>query len=78
MIGGKAAIPTMAAAYAKVTYVDTSAFMSSVYRQRLVLVDAAKTLRVPELTLTGQPIDDLLAENIATMQSLVENLLSVG
>jgi len=76
MIGGKMAIPTLASAYAKVTYVDTSAFMSSVYRQRLVRVDRAKVLKVPELTLTGQTIDDLLAENIATMRSLIEDLIS--
>jgi hypothetical protein len=76
MIGGKMAIPTLASAYAKLTYVDTSAFMSSVYRQRLVRVDRAKVLKVPELTLTGQTIDGLLAENIATMRSLIEDLIS--
>jgi hypothetical protein len=78
MIGGKTEIPALASAYNKLTYVDTSAFMSSVYRQRLVRVDRNKILKLPELTLTGQPIDDLLAENVATMHLLVQDLVSGG
>ena len=76
MIGGITAIPTLTPAYSKVTYVDTSAFMNAIYRQRLYFADDGKMRKVRELTLNGQPIDDLLAENIATMRLRIERLLS--
>jgi hypothetical protein len=76
MVGGIRAITALAQAYAKLTYIDTSAFMNSVHRQRLYLANDGKMKKVRELTLTGQPIDDLLVENIATMQSRVESLIS--
>jgi len=76
MVGGITAIPILALAYAKLTYIDTSAFMNSVYRQRLFLANDGKIKKRPQLTPTGQPIDDLLVENIATMRSRVESLIS--
>jgi hypothetical protein len=36
MIGGLPAIPDLAPAYAKLTYIDTTAFMKAVYRQRAI------------------------------------------
>jgi hypothetical protein len=68
----------LALAYNQVTYIDTSAFMNSIHRQRLHLGNDGKMKKISELTLTGQPIDDLLVENIATMRARVERLFSGG
>jgi hypothetical protein len=78
LIGGMTALPALAPAFSRVTYIDTSAFMNSVHRQRLYLGNDGKMKKVSELTLTGQPIDDLLVENIATMRARVETLLNGG
>jgi hypothetical protein len=78
MIGGINAIPALAPAYTRVTYIDTSAFMNSIHRQRLDLANDGKMKKIAEPTLTGQPIDDLLVENIATMRARVETLLNGG
>ncbi|WP_216073550.1 hypothetical protein, partial [Acinetobacter baumannii] len=42
MIGGINAIPVLAPAFDRLTYIDTSAFMNSVYRQRLYLNNEGK------------------------------------
>jgi hypothetical protein len=78
MIGGMTAIPTLAPAFSRVTYIDTSAFMNAVHRQRLYLNNEGKMKKIAELTLTGHPIDDLLVENIATMRARVQTLLNGG
>ncbi|MBV9984924.1 hypothetical protein [Bradyrhizobium sp.] len=75
MIGGIAVLPQLAAAFERVTYIDTSAFMNSVYRQRLYLGNDGKMKKYPELTLNGQPIDGLLVENLATMKARIESFL---
>jgi hypothetical protein len=78
MIGGITAIPALAGAYDRVTYIDTSAFMNSVHRQRLYLSNDGKMKKISELTLTGQPIDGLLVENIATIRARVETIINGG
>jgi hypothetical protein len=52
--------------------------MNSVNRQRLYLNNEGKMKKVAELTLTGQPIDGLLVENLATMRVRIESLLNGG
>jgi hypothetical protein len=76
MIGGMTALPTLALAFDRVTYIDSSAFMNSVHRQRLYVGNDGTTRKVSELTLVGQPVDDLLIDNIATMRKRVELLFS--
>lgn len=78
MIGGINAIPVLAPAFGRVTYIDTSAFMNAVHRQRLYLNNEGVMKKIPELTLIGQPIDDLLVENLATVRGRVESLLNGG
>jgi hypothetical protein len=78
MIGGMTAIAALAPAFSRVTYIDTSAFMNSVHRQRLYLNNEGKMKKISVLTLTGQPIDNLLIQNIATMRARVETLLNGG
>jgi hypothetical protein len=76
MIGGLAAIPILAPAYAKLTYIDTSAFMKAMYRQRLVAGNEGNLLGVPEPTEKGAPVDGLFMQNIETMRAHVEWLIS--
>ncbi len=78
MIGGINGDPVLAPAFGRVTYIDTSAFMNSVHRQRLYLGNDGKMKKIAELTLNGQPIDDLLVENIATMRARIETLSMAG
>lgn len=76
MIGGMTALPVLNAAFARVTYIDTSAFMAALYRQRLYLGNDGKMKKIPEPTLVGQPVDALLMDNLATMRHRVEALLA--
>jgi hypothetical protein len=75
MIGGVPALPVLSAAFARITYIDTSAFMTTMHRQRLYFGNDRKMKKASELTLNGQTLDGLLRENLATMQCRVESLL---
>ena len=75
MIGGMNALPILASAFARVTFIDSSAFMNAVHRQRLILDNEGMVRKLSELTLTGQAIDPLFVENIATMRACVERRL---
>jgi len=59
-----------------VTFIDTSAFMATMHRQRLYLNNEGKMKKAGELTLDGQLLDGLFRENIATMRARIESLLS--
>lgn len=76
MIGGIPALPALSAAFARVTYVDTSAFMTAMHRRRLYLSSDGKMKKAAELTLNGQSLDGLLSENLSTMRGRVESLLA--
>lgn len=75
MIGGMTAIRTLAAAYGRVTYIDSSAFMNALHRQRLYVNNEGKVKKTGELTLIGQPVDGLLVDNITTMRAHIATLL---
>lgn len=72
MIGGMTALPILASAFARVSYIDTSAFMNAVHRQRLYLASDGKVKKRGELTRRGQAIDGLFVDNLATMRTRVE------
>ena len=78
MIGGIIAIPKLAPAFATITYIDSSAFMGTLYRQRLNVTNERKIKKTPEFMLTGQPVDGLLIENIAVMRTHVEELINAA
>lgn len=78
MIGGVTAIPVLAPAYAQLTYIDTSAFMTALHRQRLYLSNDGGVKKRTELTEAGKPVDALLRENVALMQGRVEALFSAA
>ena len=50
LVGGLTAIPVLARAYAKLTYIDTNAFMKAMYRQKLIAGNEGKILGVTEQT----------------------------
>lgn len=76
LIGGLPALQTLAPAFAKLTYVDTTAFMKAVYRQRLVAGNDGGVLGVSDPTPPGEPVDYLLAHNIDLMRAYVERLIN--
>lgn len=78
MLGGLPAIPVLAPAYAKLTFIDTTAFMKALYRQRLVVGNEGNILGVTDPTEPGLPVDDLLAHNIETMRAYVERLINAS
>lgn len=78
MVGGLPAIPTLAPAYAKLTFIDTTAFMKAMYRQRLVIGNEGNVLGVTDPTDPGVPVDSLLAHNIETMWAYVERLINAS
>lgn len=60
--GGLRLAGRLAASYASVTILDTNSFMKSMKRQRIQA--DGRGLAVPTWTLDGQPLDDLLIQNI--------------
>ncbi len=69
--GGVAELRLLSNTFAGVTYIDTSAFVKALRRQRLVpRLDQLSAECAP--TPRGSPIDALLAENIATVRGFVE------
>jgi hypothetical protein len=78
MIGGLPALPALVPAYAAVTYIDTSAFMNTMHRQRLVEGNDGRLTKKTELTKAGVPLDALFAWNMETMRRRVERLISAS
>lgn len=78
MVGGLPAIPVLAPAYAKLTFIDTTAFMKAMHRQRLMGGNEGNVLSVTEPTERGEPVDGLLAHNVETMRAYVERLINAS
>jgi hypothetical protein len=76
MVGGFSAIPILAPAYAKLTFIDTSAFMKAMHRQRLIAGNDGNVLGVTESTSPGAPVDALLVRNIEVMRARVEYIIN--
>jgi len=78
MVGGLPAIPTLASAFASLSFIDTSAFMKAMHRQRIMEGHDGKLKPAAELTEVGAPLDDLLARNIEVMRAYVERLVNAS
>ena len=77
MVGGISALPVLVPHYrGGVIYIDTTAFMGTLHRQRLFEGNDGKISKVPELTATGAPLDDLFIRNIEVMRRRVERIIS--
>lgn len=69
--GGGSEIRALRGAFVGITLIDTSPFLKTQQRQRLVLTGAGlKSVSAP--TEKGSPLDDLLDENIAVSRAFVE------
>jgi hypothetical protein len=78
MIGGMTAIPTLAPAYSNLTYIDTSAFMGALHRQRLYLGNDGLIKKRTELTEVDRPVDALLSANAEIMRQRVAVLINAS
>lgn len=77
-VGGLLALRRLAPAFPSLTYIDTSAFMKAVYRQRLREGNDLKIVKSTEITEAGAPIDELLASNIDVMRRFIERIINVS
>lgn len=69
--GGTTELRTLRKVFAGVTLIDTSAFLKTEHRQRLIATCNGLT-STPAPTPKGMPLDDLLDENIAAVRASVE------
>lgn len=78
MVGGVTAIPALAPAFAHLTYIDTTAFMNALHRQRLYLGNDGLVKKQPELTGAGLPVDLLLSSNVEIMRRRIEAVINAS
>ncbi len=71
--GGVELIPALARAFAHVTFIDTSAFMRTMKRRRVVLTEGDKLLWRAAPTEVGAPLDDLLSENVVSVTTWIRS-----
>jgi hypothetical protein len=70
--GGMEVLPTLAAAFAGVTLLDTSSFMKAMMRKRAVLNGNLGWCSAP--TGIGAPVDEILDHNVHAVQAWIEKL----
>ena len=71
-------LPSLADAFADVTFLDTNAFMKSVYRQRGTLGADGKVTWCKSPTQRKEPVDELLDHNWAVVRECVGRALESG
>lgn len=71
--GGTDVLPALADSFAGVTLLDTSSFMKAMMRKRAVLNGHIDWADAP--TVDGAPVDELLAHNVGTVHSWIDQLL---
>ena len=69
--GGSEVLPILASAFDQVVYLDTSAFMKTMKRQRAVLSGNARIKWENLPTPIGADLDDLFEENVRLTSELV-------
>lgn len=68
--GGRQHLNSLRASFQDVSFVTTDPFMKTMKRRRLRLI-GGKARWTPTMTFLGQPLDDLLADNIAQFERLL-------
>jgi hypothetical protein len=71
--GGVELIPALAGVFANVTFIDTSAFMRTMKRRRVVLTEGGKLRWRAAPTEIGAPLDDLLNENVVSVTAWIRS-----
>ncbi len=72
--GGTEVLPVLSAAFARVSLLETSIFMKTVMRQRAYPKGNAALGWQASPTATGAPLDDLFADNLATVETWLSDL----
>lgn len=78
IIGGAAAIPTLAPAFERLTFVDTTPFMKAMHRKLLVEGNDLELVETTARTDVGAPLDALIARNIEARRGQIERLISAS
>jgi hypothetical protein len=73
--GGTEVLPSLAAVFSRVTFIDTSAFMRSMKRRRAFVTESEKLLWRPAPTEIGMPLDSLLDDNVKTVMTWIHSQL---
>jgi hypothetical protein len=76
MVGGLPLITSLAPAFNRVTYIDSHAFMTATHRQRVVEGNDGSLDKVTAHTPLGEPIHELVGENIRIMRAYVSRLIN--
>ncbi len=76
MVGGMTAIPTLAAAFDGVTYIDGTPFLKTIKRQRIVEGNDLSLTYLPAHTAPNELLDDLYADNVRSMRARIERMVS--
>lgn len=71
--GGTEVLPILTESFARLTFIDTTAFMKSMKRRRAVTVESGKLSWKPAPTEVGMPLDSLLDDNIATVMTWIRS-----
>ena len=74
MRGGVDVLPILSPAFARITVLDTSIFMKTMMRQRAVPAGNSRLAWRRAPTATGAPLDDLFAENLATVDGWLTDI----
>jgi hypothetical protein len=74
--GGADVLPTLTAAFAGVTSLDTSAFMKTMMRRRAVPAGNSRLSWQATPTPEGEPVDDLFADNLATINGWYADIMA--
>jgi hypothetical protein len=71
--GGIELVPELEHAFSQVTFIDTAAFMRTMKRRRAVVSETGKLLWLAAPTAIGEPLDELLNYNVATVTTWIRS-----
>jgi len=73
MRGGIELVPALSSVFARVTFIDTSAFMRAMKRRRAILTEGGKLLWRAAPTEIGSPLDELLNDNVVNVTTWIRS-----
>ena len=75
--GGIELVPVLEHAFGRVAFIDTAAFMRTMKRRRAVVTESGKLVWRSAPTGIGEPLDDLLSENVVTVTTWIHSQFAV-
>jgi len=70
--GGFSYVPLLRRAFADVVFIDSTTFMKTVHRKKLILKQGRQPRWIDAKTATHEPLDGLLQQNVETFAHLIE------